>query len=86
MEKLIHMIWSKKVQLIIRGVFNGYKHPEVVSGHITIEQAFDQFVKNFNITNGKITKVEWDDYYAAVSFSLENDDHFVLLLKSVWQL
>ena len=31
-----------------------------------------------------IEKCEWDDYYAAVSASVENDEHFIMLLKSTW--
>jgi hypothetical protein len=58
----------------------------VVSGKITQEQAFDHFLKNFNDRGGgKIDKYEWDDYYAAVSHDMQNDEHFILLLRSVWQ-
>jgi hypothetical protein len=73
---------------LYRGVFNGAKHPKVVSGEITLDQAFDEFLKNFNdrTGQGKIDKYEWDDFYSAVSYSLTNDTHFVYLIKSVWQL
>ncbi len=69
-------------------MFNGSKHPQVISGEITLDQAFDQFLKNFNdrTGRGKICKLEWDDFYAAVSYSIYNDDHFIYLVKSVWQL
>jgi hypothetical protein len=53
---------------------------------MTQDQAFDNFIKNFNEYNGKIIKAEWDDYYAAVSYHMESDEHFIYLLKSVWQL
>jgi Ca2+-binding EF-hand superfamily protein len=70
-----------------RGVFNSSLHPKVISGEITHDQAFDQFLKNFNDKGGgKIDKYEWDDYYAAVSYSMESDEHFVYLVKKVWQL
>jgi len=29
---------------------------------------------------------EWNDYYAAVSASVDNDDHFVELMKIAWKL
>lgn len=72
----------------LRGVFNASKHPKVISGEITQEQAFDEFLRNFNdhTGGGKIEKCEWDDYYAAVSASVDNDDHFLLLVRSVWNL
>lgn len=53
---------------------------------MTEDEVFDNFIKNFNINNGKIQKAEWDDYYAAVSASMENDEHFIFLVKSVWRL
>ncbi len=69
-------------------MFNASGHPSVVSGDITFEQAFDEFLKNFNdhTGSGKIQKLEWDDYYAAVSYNMDNDGHFVKLVKIVWQL
>ena len=72
----------------LKGVFNASRHPKVVSGEITQEQAFDEFARNFNDRTGagKIEKIEWNDYYAAVSASVENDEHFIILLKSTWQM
>ena len=67
---------------------NASKHPKVVKGEITQEQAFDEFARNFNDRTGagKIEKCEWDDYYAAVSASMDNDDHFIELIRSTWGL
>jgi Ca2+-binding EF-hand superfamily protein len=72
----------------LKGMFNASKHPKVVKGEITQEQAFDEFARNFNDRTGagKIEKCEWDDYYAAVSASMDNDDHFIELIRSTWGL
>jgi len=72
----------------IRQVFNCAKHPKVVSGEMSEEQVFATFLKNFNDVNGqgKIDRKEWNDYYSAVSFSIDNDDHFVILMKTAWNL
>ena len=72
----------------LKGVFNASKHPKVISGEITQEQAFDEFSRNFNDHTGagKIEQSEWNDYYAAVSASVEDDEHFITLLKSTWQI
>jgi len=72
----------------LKGVFNASFHPKVISGEITEDQAFDQFIKNFNdhTGEGKVDRYEWNDYYSAVSFSLENDEHFISLIISVWRL
>ena len=72
----------------IRQVYNCSKHPKVVSAEMSEEQVFSLFLKNFNDKNnmGKIDRKEWNDYYAAVSYSIENDDHFVIMMKTTWNL
>ena len=35
---------------------------------------------------GKIDRKEWNDYYSAVSYSIDNDDHFVIMMKTTWGL
>ena len=34
----------------------------------------------------KTNRKEWIDFYSAVSFAIDNDDHFVLLMKCAWNL
>ena len=72
----------------IRQVYNCSKHPKVVSAEMSEEQVFAMFLKNFNDKNnlGKIDRKEWNDYYSAVSSSIENDDHFVIMMKTTWGL
>ena len=72
----------------IRQVYNCSKHPKVVSAEMSEEQVFAMFLKNFNDKNniGKIDRKEWNDYYSAVSYSIENDDHFVIMMKTTWGL
>ena len=55
---------------------------------MTEDQALGEFLQNFNDVNrnGRIEKNEWDEYYAAVSSSIDNDEHFVLLMKNAWKL
>ena len=74
--------------LDLRGVYNCSFHPKVQRGEMTEDQALIEFLQNFNDANrdGKVTKDEWDEYYAAVSSSVDNDDHFVLLMKNAWKL
>ena len=63
----------------LKGVYNVSFHPKVVSGEMTEDQVFAEFLANFGDKNndGKITRKEWNDYYSAVSSSIDNDDHFV---------
>jgi calcyphosin len=63
-------------------------HPKVISGEITEDEAFLEFLSNFGDKNndGSITKTEWNDYYAAVSSSIDNDQHFCDLMINCWKL
>ena len=72
----------------MRGVYNGKAHPKVISGEMTEDEVFLEFLQNFGDRNkdGKLSREEWNEYYAAVSASINNDDHFVLLMKSAWKL
>lgn len=72
----------------LKGVFNATSHPKVKIGELTEDQVFDQFLRNFNDHTGEgmIDIYEWNDYYAAVSQSVSNDEHFISLVKDVWRL
>ena len=71
----------------IREVFNCIKHPKVVCGELSEDQVFAQFLKNFNdYGNGTMERKEWNDYYSVLSGSIDNDDYFVLLMKTAWNL
>ena len=63
-------------------------HPRVVSGDLTEDEAFLEFLTNFGDKHGDgcITLVEWVDYYSAVSAQVQSDDHFCKLVKSYWNL
>ena len=72
----------------LKGVYNCRFHPKVISGEMNEDQVFLTFLANFGDKNkdGKITRSEWNDYYSAVSASIDNDDHFVQLMKTAWKL
>ncbi len=70
----------------IRQVYNCSKHPKVLNAEMSEEQVFSLFIKNFNDKGGKISRKEWNDYYSAVSYSINNDDHFVIMMKTTWNL
>jgi hypothetical protein len=72
----------------LRGVYNCDFHPKVQSGEMTEDQALIEFLSNFNDRNrdGKISKDEWNEYYAAISSSIDNDEHFIQLMKTAWRM
>ena len=45
-----------------------------------------QFLQNFNDKNGdgKISRDEFNEYYAAVSADIDRDDYFVLMMQQAW--
>ena len=56
--------------------------------NVTVSQDILQFLANFGDRNrdGKVQRSEWNEYYAAVSSSIDNDDHFIQLMKTAWKL
>ena len=74
--------------LDLRGVYNCSLHPKVQANQMSEEDVFMEFLQNFGDVNkdGRITKGEWDDYYSAVSASIDNDDHFIELMRTAWRL
>lgn len=72
----------------LRVVYSCNAHPKVISGEITEDEAYLEFLANFGDKNndGKITQTEWNDYYSAVSSSIDNDDHYVELMRTAWKL
>jgi Ca2+-binding EF-hand superfamily protein len=72
----------------LKGVYNCKFHPQVISGKLTEDDVFLEMLKNFGDRNndGKISREEWNEYYMGVSSSVDNDDHFVQLMKTAWKL
>ena len=72
----------------LRGVYNCSMHPKVQSGEMTEDEVFLEFLQSFGDRNrdGKVQRAEWNEYYAAVSSSIDNDEHFVQLMKAAWKL
>ena len=72
----------------LKPVYNTSMHPKVISGEMTDDEVFLEFLSCFGDKNrdGMISRCEWNDYYAAVSASIDNDDHFVQLMIVAWGL
>ena len=72
----------------LRGIYNTSFLPKVISCEMTEDEVFLEFLQNFGDRNkdGKISREEWNEYYSAVSASIDNDDHFVQLMKTAWKL
>merc|ERR1711957_15769 len=72
----------------LAGVYDCSHHPKVISGEMTCNEVFTEFLACFGDKNhdGKITRAEWHDYYAAVSSSIDSDAHFSQLMHTAWKM
>lgn len=72
----------------LKTVYDCTGHPKVRSGEMSEDEVFVNFLQNFGDKNkdGTITRSEWNDYYAAVSANIDNDEHFVQLMKTAWKI
>eukprot|EP01012_Entosiphon_sulcatum_P004784 TRINITY_DN1197_c0_g1_i1.p1 TRINITY_DN1197_c0_g1~~TRINITY_DN1197_c0_g1_i1.p1 ORF type:complete len:340 (-),score=62.32 TRINITY_DN1197_c0_g1_i1:1897-2916(-) len=71
----------------IRAFYCAKYHPKVLSGEMTEEAALQKFLNTFDFDhNGVITAKEFEDYYNAVSASIDDDDYFVFMMQRAWNL
>jgi hypothetical protein len=66
-------------------VFNAEKHPLVKQGLITNDEAFYEFMTNFQ-SDKKISHSEWLAYFSLVADSIDSDDMFCYLFGSTFRV
>jgi Ca2+-binding EF-hand superfamily protein len=69
--------------------YSAKDHPDVKSGKYTERKVLMDMLSRFEggVGDGYVTEEEFIDYYArSVSPSIDNDDHFVLLVRKAWRL
>ncbi|XP_025110763.1 calcyphosin-like protein isoform X2 [Pomacea canaliculata] len=72
----------------LRGVYSVKKHPKYLNGEWTEDQCLRTFLDSFDSQDkdGKISKEEFDNYYAGVSASIDNDAYFDLMMRNAYGL
>ena len=79
----------------IKGVYNGSKHPDVISGRKTDDQILVEFLETFeahhNLKTGRehdssVDIEEWTEYYTNINASIDNDEYFALMMNNSWNL
>ena len=72
----------------LRGVYSAAQHPKVISGEMTEDEVFMDFLAAFGDKNGdgRIDKAEWNEYYSAVSSNIDNDEYFCVMMTNAWKL
>jgi Ca2+-binding EF-hand superfamily protein len=79
----------------LKGVYNGTKHPDVISGKKSEDDVLLEFLETFethhNIANSEapdhvVTKEEFQEYYENISSSIDNDEYFELMMNNAWKM
>ena len=74
----------------LKKAFRPRTHPDVKRGLRSVEDVLQEFVDTFDMhryrqtKSDEVTLEEFEDYYANVSASIEEDDYFALILEGVW--
>eukprot|EP00300_Choanocystis_sp_HF-7_P024230 c2563_g1_i1.p1 GENE.c2563_g1_i1~~c2563_g1_i1.p1 ORF type:complete len:287 (+),score=85.25 c2563_g1_i1:71-931(+) len=72
----------------LKDKYDTSKHPKVMTGQMTKEEAINEFIKIFEGDNGNgdaiITLEEWMDYHAGLSSNIDTDDQFGMMMASNW--
>jgi len=73
----------------MKGVYDVSRHPKFLSGEMSQDQLFREFLKTFEGSehpDGLVTKDEFINYYSGVSASIDNDVYFDLMMRSAWKI
>ena len=69
--------------------YDASKHPDVLAGKKSAEEVFREFLDTFDVggeKDGKVTRNEFENYYANVSSSIDDDDYFELMIRNAWHI
>lgn len=73
----------------LASAYDTSKHPDVLSGRLTAEQALRAFAAQWESEkerDGVITKQEFEEYYKNLSASIDSDDYFELMMRNAWHI
>lgn len=72
----------------IARIYDVSKHPDVIGGKMTAEQAYKQFMSLWDtqVADGIVTFDEFCDYYRDVSASIDTDEYFGVMMTNAWKL
>ena len=72
----------------IKDIYSVSKHPAVIAGKMSKEEALQEFLNSFEGTegnrDGKVTLDEWIRHYEEVSASIDSDDYFGAMISGTW--
>jgi Ca2+-binding EF-hand superfamily protein len=71
------------------GCYNASKHPDVLAGKRTEDEILREFLDTFDVggvKDGVVTRDEFENYYANISASIDNEDYFELMIRNAWHI
>ncbi|KAJ8613146.1 hypothetical protein CTAYLR_004794 [Chrysophaeum taylorii] len=69
--------------------YDASRHPDVLKGLKTADDVLRDFLDTFDVggvVDGKVTRAEFDEYYANVSSTIDDDDYFELVMRNAWHI
>lgn len=73
----------------LKGAFDPRGHPLVLRAERSEEEALAALLAHFDATrnpDGRVTRVDFERFYAAVSASISDDDFFDVMMRVSWRL
>lgn len=71
----------------VAALYNVDKHPMVVAGKMTEDEALIEFMKTWDKDgDASVTLDEFIEYYEWISPSIDHDDYFELMVRNAWHL
>ena len=71
------------------GVYDTSKHPDVISKKKSSQDVLREFLDGFDVggvVDGMVTRTEFENYYANVSASIDDDTYFELMIRNAWHI
>lgn len=71
------------------GRYNASAHPDYRAGKRTEQEILQDFLLNFQVGREKdavVTRQEFEEYYANLSASIDDDDYFELVIRNAWHI
>lgn len=76
----------------VRGVYKVHHHPDYIAGKKTEEELLIDFLSNFKSPrsrgnfDGSLDRDDFEQYYRAISASIDDDDYFELVVRNAWHI
>ncbi len=69
--------------------YEAAQHHDALAGKRTANDVLREFLDTFDVggvKDGKVTREEFENYYANISASIDDDDYFELMIRNAWHI